>query len=546
MGRRLKKRIIAEAAVGVVIIIGVALGLHFYRFPRSPVGPIEPASEVPEATTESQDEPSAGVDNVAERPKSVLRSSLAGSWYPGDAETLSKQLDAFFQEARVEPKDDLVALILPHAGYGYSGRTAAKGVATIAEEFTRIIVIGPSHGVPMEEVLSVPRVTHYETPLGQVPLDVDFIDKLLKHPVFQNVPQAHKREHSVQIEVPLLQFKQPSFKLVPIVAGSCRFETISKVAAILTSLADDQTLVVASSDFVHYGASYGYAPFTQDIPAQIKKLDMGAYKFIEALDAKGFLEYRQRTGATICGYIPIAILLSMLDKSAKADLVEYTTSGQQEGDFSRSVSYLSVAFSGNWRKTSSAEPRATDAELADEDKEVLLSLARKTIAYGLEHRQTPQISDLGITISEAVKPPRAAFVTLKKAGLLRGCIGDIFPRQPLYKSVLANAINAAFRDQRFSQLQKEEFEEVTIEISALTAPRPVASYDQIRIGTDGIVLNKAGSSAVFLPQVPGEQGWDLNKTLTQLSLKAGLEADEWKEGASFLVFQADVFGESEK
>jgi AmmeMemoRadiSam system protein A len=142
-----------------------------------------------------------------------------------------------------------------------------------------------------------------------------------------------------------------------------------------------------------------------------------------------------------------------------------------------------------------------------------------------------------------MQPPRAAFVTLKENGQLRGCVGDIFPQRPLYKSVITNAIYAGFGDRRFPQLRKEEYDRLKVEISALTPPTPVASWRDIRIGIDGMVLNKDGHSAVFLPQVAPEQGWDLETTLRYLSEKAGLPADAWKEGASFLVFQAEVFGE---
>jgi AmmeMemoRadiSam system protein A len=183
--------------------------------------------------------------------------------------------------------------------------------------------------------------------------------------------------------------------------------------------------------------------------------------------------------------------------------------------------------------------------LTPQDKKDLLSLARQTIRYGLDHQRVPQFADLGVAVGEATKIPRAAFVTLKKQGQLRGCIGDIFPQRPLYKSVMGNAIHAAFGDRRFRPLQAEEFDEIEIEISALTAPRPAASADEIRIGRDGMVLRKDGRSAVFLPQVAPEQGWDLETTLQHLSVKAGLPADAWKEGASFEVFQADVFGEEE-
>lgn len=485
-------------------------------------------------------------EKPAEPAPIVLRSSLAGSWYPSNAAELRKQIEGFFQKAAVPPMDNAIALILPHAGYQYSGQTAAMGLRSVGKKYKRIVVIGPSHRVPMEDVLSVPRVTHYETPLGRTPLDVEFIDALLKYSLFQNVPQVHGNEHSVQIEVPLLQHCQAGFRLVPIVAGHCSQAAIGKAAEILSSLVDNETLVIASSDFVHYGPNYDYVPFKENVPEQLKTLDMGAYEHIAKLDAAGFLEYRQRTGATICGYVPIAILLSMLDKSTQAHLANYATSGGQTGDFTNSVSYMSVVFTGSWPSHREIEKQASSEELTQQDKKQLLTLARKTMVYALANRRVPEASELGVTLSESMKPPRAAFVTLKKNGELRGCIGDIFPQRPLYKSILINAINACVNDPRFPPVTQNELKDITIEISALTVPAPIASADQIRIGTDGVVLTKDGRSAVFLPQVAPEQGWNLEQMLSYLSRKAGLPADAWKQGANFQVFQAVVFGENEK
>jgi AmmeMemoRadiSam system protein B/AmmeMemoRadiSam system protein A len=482
----------------------------------------------------------------AEPAKNVLTSPLAGAWYPADADALKKQIDDLFEKASVTPIDNVIALILPHAGYQYSGPTAAMALKSINRKYKRVVIIGPSHRVPMEEVLSVSRAAAYKTPLGQVPLDVEFIDKLLKFPVFQNVPETDEYEHSVQIEVPLLQHSQAGFKLVPIVAGQCSLETIDKAAGILSSLIDNDTLVIASSDFVHYGPNYDYVPFKQDIPEQLKKLDMGAFEHISKLDGPGLYDYRRKTGATICGYIPITILLTMLGKSAEAHLINYATSGEQAGDYTNSVSYLSVAFTGTWQTRPEAQQKTATPALTEDDKKQLLLLARKTMVYALQNRRVPDASDLGIEISDAMRPARAAFVTLNKNGALRGCIGDIFPRQPLYKSVVMNAINACVNDRRFPPVSQDELKDITIEISALTVPAPISSPDQIRIGVDGVVLNKNGSTAVFLPQVAPEQGWDVNEMLTHLSLKAGLPPDTWKQGASFLVFQADVFGENEK
>jgi AmmeMemoRadiSam system protein B/AmmeMemoRadiSam system protein A len=474
--------------------------------------------------------------------KTVLPSMLAGRWYAADANALREQIKGFFEKAEVQPKDDVIALILPHAGYSFSGQIAAYGAKVAGRQYKRIVVIGPSHSTRME-VLSVPCVTHYQTLLGQVPLDVEFIEKLLKYPIFQNVPVAHKYEHSVQIELPLFQYCQKDFKFVPIVAGQCPPEMIAKAAAIIKGLIDADTLVVASSDFVHYGQSYGYVPFKENIPERIKEIDMGAFEYIARLDSDGFLEYRRKKGATICGYVPIAILLRMMDDTVKAELLKYTTFGELTGDYSRSVSYLSAAFYGQWANCSEVEPETHNAELTEQDKKQLLILARRTIDHVLQNGTVPEPSELGVEITDAMKPPRAAFVTLKKHSQLRGCIGDIYPQQPLYKSVIMNAIYASFRDRRFQPVKKEECDDIKIEISILTVPKPVASADDIRIGVDGVVLYKDGQSALFLPQVATEQGWNIDEMLTHLSLKAQLPGDAWKVGASFRTFQAHVFGE---
>ncbi len=519
--------VVLVVALPAILCGGLAVGLLLAPDARGP------------ARVEAQDRAPA----PETRRKDVLKSSLAGTWYNGDADGLRAELGSYFAKAAVEPNEDIVALVLPHAGYAYSGQTAACGVKSLGRSYKRVVVIGPTHALPMEDMFSVPRVTHYETPFGQVALDVDFIERLLKYPLFRNVPSAHAQEHSVQIEVPLLQYKLGDFELVPIVAGRCSYETVAEAAQILTSLIDADTLIVASSDFTHYGPRYQYMPFSKEIPENLKKLDMGAYEFIEKVDAAGFLKYRQHTGATICGYVPVAVVLQMLSEDAEATLVQYTTSGELTGDYSNSVSYLAVALCGAWRDSSSPAPSDSPPSLTGEDKKQLLLLVRQAIRYGLEHQRVPGASDLDFTPAQSMVLPRAAFVTLKKNGELRGCIGDIFPQRPLYKSVITNAIYAAFGDRRFQPLQKEEYDQIKIEISALTTPSPVASPHEIRMGVDGMVLKKDGRSAVFLPQVAPEQGWGLETTLQHLSVKAGLPPDAWKEGASFEVFQADVFGE---
>jgi AmmeMemoRadiSam system protein B/AmmeMemoRadiSam system protein A len=529
--------------VGVMVILCLLAGLSG-SCTKSPDRPaVKPAS-----SKAKEEDLQTGEKEMAakEEKKVVLTSSLAGRWYPADSESLRSQIEGFFQETTVKPKDNVIGLILPHAGYRYSGQTAVYGVKTAGKRYKRIVIIGPSHYVNMPGVLSVPDVTHYKTPLGELPLDVKFISKLRENGMFRNIPQAHQDEHSVQIELPLLQYAQQNFKLVPIVAGHCSPEQVNDAADTLKNLVDNDTLVVASSDFVHYGPRFGYVPFKENIPEQIKKVDMGAYEHIAGCDSRGFLEYKQKTGATICGYIPIAILLAMCGgKPVEAELVKYATSGELMGDFANSVSYLSVTFYGKWQEKNKMNEETQTEKLSKADKEQLLKLARQTLDFYLEQKKAPRVSDLSLQLSPAIQRQGAAFVTLKKHGTLRGCIGDILPRGPLYESIIRNAVNAGVNDWRFPPVVSGECEQLTFEISALTVPKPVNSADEIRIGIDGVILRKQGHSAVFLPQVAPEQGWNVNQTLTHLSAKAGLPEDAWKEGAEFLVFQAEVFGENE-
>jgi AmmeMemoRadiSam system protein B len=446
MNARLREKSLPILLACLMLVAAVAIGLRTVRGP-------------------------AAIPLAAADRKTVLESSIAGSWYSSDANELRTEIAAYLAKARAEPKQDVIALVLPHAGYAYSGPTAAYGIKSLGRSYKRVVVIGPTHRLPMEDILSVPRATHYETPLGQIPLDVEFIGTLLQYPLFQSVPAAHQQEHSVEIEIPLLQCRLADFKLVPIVAGQCSYEAVAQAGKILASLIDADTLVIASSDFTHYGPQYRYVPFKESIPENIKKLDMGAFEFIGKLDAKGLLNYRDEVRVTICGCVPIAVLLEMLGKDAKAELLRYTTSGEATGDCTNSVSYLAVAFHGTWTAVTAPPSQARPSPLTAEDKKQLLDLARRTIRHALDHQKVPEASDLNFTPTDSMRPPRGAFVTLKKNGQLRGCIGDIFPQRPLYKSVIGNAIYAAFGDRRFEQLTREEYDQIKIEISAWSCAR---------------------------------------------------------------------------
>jgi len=254
----------------------------------------------------------AASEEPQEAPR-VFTSRLAGDWYPADKGELADEIDGHLSKASGERVEELCALILPHAGYRWSGPTAAYGLQQLDKRsFARVVVIGPTHQVPMKNVASVPDFTHYETPLGQVPLDRELIAELRKHREFQYIPSAHESEHSVQIELPLVQRVLDDFRFVPIVVGELDRPTMRKMGKILGGLVDSRTVVIASTDFTHYGPNFRYVPFTDDVPNELEKLDGGALDLLCKKDLDGLFDYIETTGTTICGRYAIGVLLSML------------------------------------------------------------------------------------------------------------------------------------------------------------------------------------------------------------------------------------------
>ncbi len=478
--------------------------------------------------------------------KKVLQSKLAGTWYSADAKKLRAELDGYLANVKQDRLENVMAVLLPHAGYRFSGQVAAYGVEPLKDRsFKRVVVLGPSHQVAMSSVVSIPDVTHLKTPLGSQELDREFISKLWKHPEFQSRMQVHADEHSVQIEIPLLQRVLGDFKLVPIVVGQLDARSTQNIADVLLQHIDSDTLIVVSSDFTHYGQNFGYVPFKDNIQENLRTLDLGAFKTIEQKDLPGFMDYVDSTGATICGRGPIGILLAMLPDNAQVHLLNYDTSGNLTGNWSHCVSYISAAFTGSWQKE--ALDSATAEELlSDTDKANLLKLARGTIESYMDHSKNPKPSDIGVEITPGMKTVMGTFVTLHQNGQLRGCIGEIFPSRNLYKAVMDRAVDSAVNDPRFHPVKKDEVAGLHIEISALSPPHPVDSWRDIVIGKHGMTLSKNGRSAVFLPQVAPEQGWEIEETLTHLATKAGLAPNDWREGCQFEVFEAIVFSEDQR
>ncbi len=275
----------------------------------------------------------------------VRKSPIAGSWYPGDKEKLRDLVQELLKKAKLpELKGRPFGVVSPHAGIQYSGQGAAYGFKAFqGKKIKRVILLGPSH-YTFFRGLATSGVDFYETPLGKIKVDRKISDELYKLPAFQGPRNAELPEHSLEMEIPFLQVVLEGFDLVPLVVGDMSGKDYEEASAALSKYLDDSTVVVASSDFTHYGGRFGYVPFRDNIKENLKKLDGGAIDKIIAKDFNGYLKYIDETGATICGARPIGVLMKMLPSSAKGTLMNYYTSGDLLGDYTDSVSYASILF----------------------------------------------------------------------------------------------------------------------------------------------------------------------------------------------------------
>jgi AmmeMemoRadiSam system protein A len=345
-----------------------------------------------------------------------------------------------------------------------------------------------------------------------------------------------------------------TFKLIPIIVGVLTDNDYDQVANAIRPLMDDKTLVVVSSDFTHYGEGYGYIPFRNDIEKNIRILDYGAFDKILSKDFDGLRVYRKETGINACGIIPIALLLKLLPNEARGEILNYDTSGHQSNNFSFSVSYASFLFTKPLEtKSGDYIPKADTLDndlpfgLNNKEKALLFSLARSTLETYTKTGTSPKLDKIEDKLTPRLKENYGVFVTLKKHGELRGCIGHIVPRVPLSHAIIENTINSSANDWRFNPVEAKEIQDITIEISVLSQMKKINGPDEFIVGKEGIVIRKGPASAVFLPQVATEQGWDRAETLCQLCRKAGLSPDAWKDDdMEFFVFTANVFHEGEK
>jgi AmmeMemoRadiSam system protein B/AmmeMemoRadiSam system protein A len=507
----------------------------------------------------------AAAATAAPETKRIRRAQMAGSWYPDEPERLIALLDKMLDDAK-PPKvaGNVAAIISPHAGYQFSGKAAATGYSLLrGSDIHRVVLLAISHHFPLRGA-SIPDVTHFETPLGLIPLDAGAVARLRRTQVVDSVAEAEQHEHSLEMQLPLLQRVLPSFTLVPILVGEMRDADYVELASALAEIVDRQTLVVASSDFTHRGENYGYEvpPGKGTLQERLAAVDDGSVAQILKPSRRGLLEHASKTGTTICGLHPIALLLELLGRfhGMRGQVVSRYTSGDVTGDWSSSVTYVDVVFTGQWPDSSKLEASRAGGEkmfpLDNQDRATLMRLARTSLEASVRKGSfDPKVKE-AVPITKSLERKAGAFVTLKckmsddgrcvaRGNDLRGCIGTIEPTDSVYNTVALRAASAALEDTRFPHtVSSAELPFITIEISVLTPPRPVKSAEEIVIGKHGIILAAGWARATFLPQVAPEQGWDRETTLRHLALKAGLDAGAWKR-AEFQVYEAIVFGEDE-
>jgi AmmeMemoRadiSam system protein B/AmmeMemoRadiSam system protein A len=506
--------------------------------------------------------------------KKVRRYLTGIEWYPRYPDQLNRMLDTFFSNAKSKSiPGKIVGLIGPHAGLAYSGQCAARAYKQLKKSpgLERVIMLGVSHRGGFYGA-AVSDFEYNSTPLGNIPVDTQVTAQLAKEKFFTINNNLLQNEHSLETHLPFLQYiqgklKNNRYKIVPILFGYLKKEDFKPMAAIIKKYVTPKTLVIASSDFTHYGSGYGYIPFREKIKENLTKLDMGMADCIKKLDFDGFFQYKRDTGITMCGFIPVGIMMNIfVGENYTGTLIDYYKSADRSGDYSFSVSYVSIiiseskGMSKDKRRINRGPGKAPEEKektisntgnkpmnLSNKEKKTLFSIARGTLEDHFAEKNTSSQTveeKYKSSLTPLLKEKAGVFVTLKKSGELRGCIGTIVGVEPLWEGVRKNALNAAFNDYRFSSLKENELKKIEMEISVMTPLQKIDDYKKIRLGTDGVIIRKYGRQAVFLPQVATETGWGLDMFLGRLCMKAGLPFDAYKsEGMEFFIFQAMVFGE---
>ena len=446
---------------------------------------------------------------------SVRAPAVADTFYPGEPDLLLRTVDSLLAEADRAHHDIVApkAIIAPHAGYVYSGAIAASAYSRVRSargRIRRVVLLGPVHRVPVRG-LALPGVERFETPLGQVALDLDALATARTLPQVTESAPAHQFEHSLEVHLPFLQRVLGDFKLVPFAVGDATREEVAEVLDLLWG--GDETLIVVSSDLSHF-LSYDAA----------RKIDGETAAMI--LDLRSNIDHHHA-----CGGTPVnGLLLAAHRRHLKVQLLDLRNSGDTAGSRDRVVGYGSFA-------VLSAEAMHENAGAT------LIALARAAIAD--KFGASPHYPDPAGWLQQ----PRATFVTLTLNGELRGCIGSLEAKRPLGIDVRENAVGAAFRDPRFKPLTVDEWKDTHVEVSllspleALEPDSDEALQAMLRPGIDGVLIQYGHHRSTFLPQV-WEQLPKPRDFLASLRRKAGLPPDLFEPGLKVWRYTVTKWGEA--
>jgi AmmeMemoRadiSam system protein A len=337
------------------------------------------------------------------------------------------------------------------------------------------------------------------------------------------LPSHSLCDHSVEIQLPWLQYAAPDARTLPLYVGRMTAAERNAAARALAELADDDTAWLASSDLIHFGSAFGYEP-----AESVAELDGAVMEDAGSLDAKLFLEGLSANGATVCGRGPIALLLDILRECEREEIfqeiLDYRTSGEITGDWRHSVSYGALGYFP-----------ASSFELAAADAACLMQRARAALArFGGGPVEAAEVTP-------ALTWRAGAFVTLRQGGALRGCVGSAGGKGTLAEAVAQMVISAAVNDPRFPPLSPCAARAVEIEISVLSPMKRVRGREAYRFGEHGVHLDAAGCRSLLLPHVATERGWSAFELWEALARKAGVGSEVYADSRTRLhVFRAQV------
>lgn len=478
--------------------------------------------------------------------KYIRSPAVAGAFYPGEKNKLEKTIRGFLKNVPdKEIEGEIIAGIAPHAGYVYSGQVAAYTHKYLAEtDFETIVIIG--HNTPYEDMVAfLSEADIFRTPLGDVPVDKNMVKEILAfHPRIIAHEGVHSREHTVEVQLPFLQFLKKKFKIVPILFGVPNKENCKILAdAIIKASKNKKVAVLASTDMTHYPSYKDAYDIDNSTLKIIEKLDIEKlFSHLAEQESKGVRNLS--TALCASGGVGTAIIFAKEKGANNVEILKYANSGDvPAGDKSKVVGYGAAVITG--KKAIIKEPEESKM-LNENQRKKLLQIARQTIEEYLKDNEIPKIE----VNDPVLKQKAGCFVTLNKHGRLRGCIGHFDADTPLFEIVSKMAIQSSNHDSRFPPVKLEEMKDIEIEISVLSPLRPTDNPLSIKKGIHGIYIKekKGYRGGTYLPQVWIEHFPDKDAEYfwTHLSeYKAGLPSDAWKypERYEILIYDAAVFSE---